>query len=184
MKKLFDALPLLFFFIFYNIYDIFIASAAMIVTSGCSLVMRWWLYSKLETLSLISFAFIFIFGTLTISMHNPDYIKWKGTILYALISIVFLYSHFFMQETLVESMLGKDIHLSKSSWRRLNIIWVIFFVFCSIMNTYSIFYFSQAMWVTFKVFGLGGFVLLFGLWNGVYIYRKLYTNNSILKRNK
>ncbi|VFP82122.1 septation protein A [Candidatus Erwinia haradaeae] len=184
MKKLLDVLPLLVFFIFYNIYDIFIASAAIIVASGFSLVMRWWLYSKLDTLSLISFVFISIFGTLTIFMHNPDYIKWKGTILYALISIVFLYSHFFMKETLVERMLGKDVYLSKSAWRRLNIIWVIFFVFCSIMNTYSIFYFSQAMWVTFKVFGLGGLVLLFGLWNGLYIYRKLCNNNAVLKRNK
>ncbi|VFP88451.1 septation protein A [Candidatus Erwinia haradaeae] len=185
MKKLLDVCPLLFFFIFYNIYDIFFASMAMIVASGCSLVLRWWLYSKVETLSLITFAFISIFGALTIIMHNPDYIQWKATILYALFSIVFLYSHFFMKETLVERMLGREINLSKSAWRHLNIIWAIFFVFCSLANTYSIFYFSQAMWVTFKVFGLGSLMLLFGLWNGFYIYRMINRkNNSILKRNK
>lgn len=171
MKQLLDFLPLVVFFIFYKLYDIFVASGALIVASALALVAGWLLYRKLEKMSLITFALVAIFGTLTIALHNPDFIKWKVTIIYGLFAIALLFSQWFMQQPLIQKMLGKEIQLPQYAWRRLNIAWAIFFLTCGLANIYVAFWLSQDIWMNFKVFGLSALTLLFTLLSGVYIYR-------------
>ena len=101
MKQLLDFLPLVVFFIFYKLYDIFVASGALIVASALALVISWFLYRKLEKMSLVTFALVAVFGTLTIALHNPDFIKWKVSIIYGLFTLALLFSHFFMQLSLI-----------------------------------------------------------------------------------
>ncbi|TKJ89713.1 septation protein A [Erwinia persicina] len=171
MKQLLDFLPLVVFFIFYNLYDIFVASGALIVASALALVISWFLYRKLEKMSLVTFALVAVFGTLTIALHNPDFIKWKVSIIYGLFTLALLFSHFFMQQPLIQKMLGKEIQLPQFAWRRLNIAWALFFLSCGLANIYVAFWLSQDIWMNFKVFGLSALTLIFTLLSGVYIYR-------------
>ncbi|MEN5015345.1 septation protein A [Erwinia sp. Eh17-17] len=171
MKQLLDFLPLVVFFVFYKLYDIFVASGALIVASGLALVVSWMLYRKLEKMSLITFALVAVFGTLTIAFHNPDFIKWKVTIIYGLFTAALLFSQLFMKQPLIQKMLGKEIQLPEFAWRRLNIAWALFFLACGLANIYVAFWLSQDTWMNFKVFGLSALTLLFTLLSGVYIYR-------------
>jgi intracellular septation protein len=171
MKQLLDFLPLVVFFVFYKLYDIFVASGALIVASGLALVVSWLLYRKLEKMSLITFALVAVFGTLTIAFHNPDFIKWKVTIIYGLFTAALLFSQLFMKQPLIQKMLGKEIQLPEFAWRRLNIAWALFFLACGLANIYVAFWLSQDTWMNFKVFGLSALTLLFTLLSGVYIYR-------------
>ncbi|AXU95034.1 MAG TPA: septation protein A [Erwinia persicina] len=171
MKQLLDFLPLVVFFIFYKLYDIFVASGALIVASALALVISWFLYRKLEKMSLVTFALVAVFGTLTIALHNPDFIKWKVSIIYGLFTLALLFSHFFMQQPLIQKMLGKEIQLPQFAWRRLNIAWALFFLSCGLANIYVAFWLSQDIWMNFKVFGLSALTLIFTLLSGVYIYR-------------
>ncbi|MBD8104944.1 septation protein A [Erwinia persicina] len=171
MKQLLDFLPLVVFFIFYKLYDIFVASGALIVASALALVISWFLYRKLEKMSLVTFALVAVFGTLTIALHNPDFIKWKVSIIYGLFTLALLFSHFFMQQPLIQKMLGKEIQLPQFAWRRLNIAWALFFLSCGLANIYVAFWLSQDIWTNFKVFGLSALTLIFTLLSGVYIYR-------------
>ncbi|CCG87393.1 septation protein A [Erwinia piriflorinigrans] len=171
MKQLLDFLPLVVFFIFYKLYDIFVASGALIVASAIALAVSWLLYRKVEKMALFTFALVAIFGTLTIALHNPDFIKWKVTIIYGLFTIALLFSQWFMQQPLIQKMLGKEINLPASAWRRLNLAWAFFFLACGLANIYVAFWLSQDTWMNFKVFGLSGLTLLFTLLSGIYIYR-------------
>lgn len=171
MKQLLDFLPLVVFFVFYKLYDIFVASGALIVATALALVASWLLYRKLEKMTIVTFVLVAVFGTLTLVFHNDEFIKWKVTVIYTLFAAALLYSQFWMKQTLIQSMLGKELTLPPSAWRRLNVAWAIFFFACGLANIYVAFWLPQAFWVNFKVFGLTGLTLLFTLLSGVYIYR-------------
>lgn len=171
MKQLLDFLPLVVFFVFYKIYDIFVASGALIVATALALVASWLLYRKLEKMTIVTFVLVAVFGTLTLVFHNDEFIKWKVTVIYTLFSAALLYSQFWMKQTLIQSMLGKELTLPQAAWRRLNVAWAIFFLACGLANIYVAFWLPQDFWVNFKVFGLTGLTLLFTLLSGVYIYR-------------
>lgn len=171
MKQLLDFLPLVAFFVFYKMYDIFVASGVLIAASALALGVTWLLYRKLEKMSLITFALVAIFGTLTIALHNPNFIKWKVTIIYGLFTLALLFSQWFMQQPLIQKMLGKELQLPAFAWRRLNIAWALFFFACGLANIYVAFWLSQDTWMNFKVFGLTALTLVFTLLSGLYIYR-------------
>lgn len=173
MKQLLDFLPLVVFFIFYKLYDIFVASGALIVATGLALVASWVLYRKLEKMTIVTFVLVAVFGTLTLVFHNDEFIKWKVTVIYSLFALALLYSQFFMAQPLIKSLLGKEIQLPETSWRRLNIAWALFFLACGLANIYVAFWLPEAFWVNFKVFGLTALTLLFTLISGVYIWRQM-----------
>ncbi|MDF7658404.1 septation protein A [Erwiniaceae bacterium L1_54_6] len=173
MKQLLDFLPLVVFFIFYKLYDIFVASGALIVATGVALIASWVLYRKLEKMTIITFVLVAVFGTLTLVFHNDEFIKWKVTVIYSLFALALLYSQWFMKQPLIQSMLGKELQLPDGVWRRLNVAWAIFFLACGLTNIYVAFWLSQEFWVNFKVFGLTGLTLLFTLLSGVYIWRHM-----------
>lgn len=171
MKQLLDFLPLVVFFVFYKLYDIFVASGALVVATALALVASWLLYRRLEKMTIVTFVLVAVFGTLTLVFHNDEFIKWKVTVIYTLFSAALLYSQFWMKQTLIQSMLGKELTLPQAAWRRLNVAWAIFFLACGLANIYVAFWLPQDFWVNFKVFGLTGLTLLFTLLSGVYIYR-------------
>jgi len=171
MKQLLDFLPLVVFFVFYKLYDIFVASGALIVATGLALVISWVLYRKLEKMTIFTFVLVAVFGTLTLVFHNDEFIKWKVTVIYSLFAGALLFSQFLMKKPLIQSMLGKEIQLPEHAWRKLNIAWALFFFACGLANIYVAFWLSQEFWVNFKVFGLTGLTLVFTLISGVYIYR-------------
>ncbi|HCW47387.1 septation protein A [Mixta calida] len=171
MKQLLDFLPLVVFFIFYKLYDIYIASGALIAATGLALVASWVLYRKLEKMTIFTFVLVAVFGTLTLVFHNDEFIKWKVTVIYTLFAVALLFSQFFMEKPLIQSMLGKELQLPQHAWHKLNIAWALFFLACGLANIYVAFWMPQAFWVNFKVFGLTGLTLLFTLLSGVYIYR-------------
>jgi len=173
MKQLLDFLPLVVFFIFYKLYDIFIASGALVVATGLALVASWVLYRKLEKMTIFTFVLVAVVGTLTLVFHNDEFIKWKVTVIYSLFALALLFSQWFMKQPLIQTMLGKELELPNTVWRNLNIAWALFFLLCGLANIYVAFWLPQSVWVNFKVFGLTGLTLLFTLLSGLYIWRKM-----------
>ena len=84
MKQFLDFLPLVVFFAFYKLYDIYAATTALIVATAVVLIYSWVRYRKVEKMALITFVLVAVFGGLTIFFHNDEFIKWKVTVIYAL----------------------------------------------------------------------------------------------------
>lgn len=173
MKQLLDFLPLVVFFVFYKLYNIFVASGALIAATAIALVVSWVVYRKLEKMTIITFVLVTVFGSLTLIFHNDDFIKWKVTVIYTLFAAALLFSQWWMETPLIQSMLGKELVLPSTVWRRLNMAWALFFFICGLINIYVAFWLPESLWVNFKVFGLTALTLLFTLISGLYIWRHL-----------
>ncbi|MFH7094693.1 septation protein IspZ, partial [Klebsiella pneumoniae] len=55
MKQFLDFLPLVVFFAFYKLYDIYAATTALIVATAVVLIYSWVRYRKVEKMALITF---------------------------------------------------------------------------------------------------------------------------------
>jgi intracellular septation protein len=55
MKQFLDFLPLVVFFAFYKLYDIFAATYALIIATAVVLIYSWIRYRKVEKMALITF---------------------------------------------------------------------------------------------------------------------------------
>lgn len=173
MKQFLDFLPLIVFFAFYKMYDIFVGTWALIIATGLALIFSWIKYRKVEKMTLVTFVMVAVFGSLTIYFHNPEFIKWKVTIIYALFAFALLFAQFVMKKRLIQSLLGKEITLPAHVWGQLNVAWSLFFIACGLLNIYVAFWLSESVWINFKVFGLTALTLIFTLVCGVYIYRHM-----------
>lgn len=173
MKQLLDFLPLIVFFVFYKLYDIYVASGALIAATALALILTWLKYRKVEKMTLVTFAMVAIFGTLTLVFHDNLFIKWKVTVIYVLFSGALLVSQLVLKKPLIQRMLGKELTLPESVWGKLNIAWAIFFLLCGLANIYVAFWLPENVWVNFKVFGLTVLTLLFTLLSGIYIFRHM-----------
>ncbi len=173
MKQLLDFLPLVVFYICYKLYNIFIASGALIVATALSLVAMWLIYRKIEKMTWITFALVTLFGSLTLIFHNNEFIKWKVTAIYGFFALALLYSQFFMKKPIIQSMLGKELQLPTAMWRKLTYAWALFFLVCGLLNIYVAFWLPESVWVNFKMFGLTLLTIVFTLANALFIWRFL-----------
>ncbi|QCI23283.1 septation protein IspZ [Buchnera aphidicola] len=170
MKQLLNFVPIFSFFIVYKFYNIFLASTILMILTISVCILFKVVFNNIDKMDYINCICVLFFGSLTLLFHNSNYIKWKVTIIYLFLFLSFLINHLLIKKPLIQQLLGKQIRLTDSSWNILNIIWSIFFLICAIINLYVMFYFSESMWVLFKVFGLTFLTLFFIFINIIYIY--------------
>jgi intracellular septation protein len=163
MKIVIDLLPAVVFFAFYALGDIYTATAAVIVacilqTFGYRLTA-----GNYDKAHLLTLGLAIVFGGATLALRDPEFIKAKPTLIYGLMALAFLGSHFFGKELMVKRLLGKAFALPAAQWSRLNLCWVLFFVVQAGANVLVAANFSEAIWVNFKTFGDVALMLVFML---------------------
>jgi len=172
MQLLFDFLPVLAFFVAYLLADIYVATAVLIVAVLIQTAVSFIRHRKVSPMLLISAALVLVFGGLTLWLHDSTFIKWKPTIVNLLLAAGFGVSHFTRGPTIVQRMIGDSVQLDAVDWRRLNLMWIGFFLFSAAANLYVAFNFAEATWVKFKLFGLLGLTLLFVVLQGLWLARR------------
>lgn len=168
MKLLYDLFPVLLFFIAYKFFGIYIATGVAIAASLLQIAYSA-LRKKLEIMQIITGVIIVIFGTLTIALHNPIFIKWKPSIINWMFAIVFYVSKFFGDKTLLERIVGDKVNMPAIAWKKLNLMWIAFFFLTAVANIIVVYTFSTDIWVNFKVFGLMGLTFIFVFWQAFFI---------------
>ncbi|OBT13858.1 septation protein A [Vibrio sp. UCD-FRSSP16_10] len=172
MKQLLDFIPLIIFFVLYKMYDIYVGTGALIAATALQLLITYFVYKKVGKMQLITFLVVVIFGSMTILLHDEDFIKWKVTLVYTLFSFGLIISQR-LGKPAIKGMLEKEISLPDNVWKRINWAWSLFFAACALLNIYVAFHLSLDVWVNFKVFGLSIATLLFALLTGFYIYQHI-----------
>lgn len=173
MKQLFEFIPLLVFFALYKLYDIYVATAALMVVTVVQMAFVWFRNGKLEKMHWVTLVLILVFGGFTLLFHDDSFIKWKVTVINLLFAGALLISQWVFNKPLIKQMLGKELQLPDAIWRRVNLAWAGFFALCAALNTYIAFHLPQSVWVNFKVFGLLGMTLVFTLLTVFYLYRHM-----------
>ena len=175
MQLLFDFLPVIAFFVAYQLTgDIFIATAVIIVATVVQVSIHWFRTRRVNPLHLVSAAFVLVFGGLTLAIRNPVFIMWKVTVVNWLFAAAFLFSSLRVLggRPLVERLMtatGTQVQLAAGEWRRLNLAWVIFFVLLGAANLAAFQLLDEATWVKFKLFGLLGLTFAFVVAQGFWI---------------
>lgn len=173
MKQFFEFIPLVIFFAFYKMVDIYAATASLMVTTGLLLAYNYFKNGKAEKMHIITFLMVLVFGSFTLILHDDVFIKWKVTVVYALFAIALLASQFVFKKPIIKQMLGKELSLPDNIWNNLNSAWALFFAALGVLNLYIAFNLPQDVWVNFKVFGLLGVTLAFTALSGLYLYKYL-----------
>lgn len=172
MQFLVDLLPVIAFFVAYKVAGIYVATAVLIVGVLAQTAVSWIRHRKVSGMLLTSAILVLIFGGLTLLVRDATFIKWKPSIVNWLFAAAFLGSQFLRGPSIIQRMLGENVVLDAANWRRLNFMWVAFFVFAGALNLYVAYRYDEATWVNFKLFGLMGLTLVFALLQGVWIARK------------
>lgn len=169
MKLLFDFLPIIVFFVVFQLRDIYAATAAIVVVMAIQIAVQWLRERKVNNMLLVSGTLVALFGGATLLLRNPIFIQWKPTIVYGLFAAAFLGSRYIGARTLTERVMGEAISLPTAMWRQLNLMWVGTFIVLGAANLYVVYNFSEAAWVNFKLFGTLGLTLITVIAQAVWI---------------
>ncbi|WP_122314603.1 septation protein A [Pseudomonas cichorii] len=186
MKQFLDFIPLLLFFAVYKtepravdilghsymLGGIFSATAMLIISSVVVYGILYVKQRKLEKSQWLTLIACLVFGSLTLAFHSETFLKWKAPVVNWLFALAFAGSHFIGDRPLIQRVMGHALNLPAAVWTRLNIAWILFFVFCGAANLYVAFTY-QDFWVDFKVFGSLGMTLVFLVAQGIYLSRHL-----------
>jgi len=173
MKMFSDFLPVLLFFAAYKLYDIYVATAVLMVASLVQTLAHRLRTGAFERSHLITLALVVVFGGATLLLHDESFIKWKPTVINWLFAAAFVGSQFIGNKPLIERLLGGQLELPSMVWARLNVAWAIFFAAMGALNLYVVYHFDTDTWVNFKMFGLFGLTLLFIVAQGFYLSRHM-----------
>jgi len=171
MKQLLEFFPIILFFVAYKLYDIYIATAVIIVATIVQVAYAWFKHRKVETLQWITLGLVVVFGGATIYLHDAQYLKWKFSIIEWLFGIAFLSSHFIGKKTFIERMMSSNLTLPSLIWKRLNFSWASFFIGIGFINVYVMYNYNTDDWVTFKTFIAPGLMVVFLVIQMVFLYK-------------
>ena len=146
MKLLLDFFPIALFFATFKAFGIFAATTVAIVATVAQIG---WLRHKngvVEPMQWVSLVVIVVFGGATLLTQDETFIKWKPTVLYWLMGSALWIGHFVFS-------------------------WACFFALMGCANFWVANHFDTDTWVSFKLFGGLGLMLVFVLIQGIYMSR-------------
>jgi len=173
MHALFEYLPLVVFFIVYQIMDIYWATGSLIILAAAQIIYYLIKKEPIPKRTLIFFGLIAVFGGLTIFLHDDTFLKWKVTIINLFFAIALVISDKVFKKNIMKDFLDEALILPENIWAKLNLAWALFFAFCAFLNLYVAFNFDQDTWVNFKVFGLTGLMFVFSIGSVLSLYKYL-----------
>ena len=171
MKQLLEFIPIILFFVAYKLYDIYVATAIIIVATILQVAYAFFKHKKVETMQLITLGLVIVFGGATIYLHDEQYLKWKFSIIEWLFGLAFLSSHFIGEKTFIERMMSNNLTLPANIWTRLNFSWASFFMLVGFINLYVMYNYNTDDWVTFKTFVAPGLMIVFMIVQMSLIYK-------------
>ena len=170
MDFLIDLVPALpFLLVAFGLADIFLATKLAMGAAVLQIAASRWRYGKIKKMHAFTFAAIIIFGSITLFLHDEMFIKLKPTVLNWGFALVFLGAAVVFKRNILKMMLGEKLVMPDFAWSRLNLMWVVFFLVCAVLNLYVAFNYSTDDWVNFKLFGGMGLMLVFVIGQAMFL---------------
>ena len=167
MKAFIDFIPVLFFFITYIFYTdipinyinevnnifhigldvkkssgIYLATLVLMITYSAQFLVL--LYIKqVKKIHYITLFIILIAGFSTLYFKNPFFIKIKPSVVYWGFALFFIISYFLKKQNIIKNLLKDQVQLNDNKWNILLGAWIVFFVFCGLLNLYVANYYSE-----------------------------------------
>ncbi len=180
MKQFVDLIPVICFVaVYFATKDMIMATTVLISVTVLQLGFVWFTEKKIEKPLLYTALTVFLLGGLTVFFKDNAFIKWKPTVIYWTFAMVLGGSHFFGDQPLIRKMMegilnkvpDMKLNVPDRAWVHLSIAWVIFFGAMGGVNLFVAFHFEEATWVSFKLFGLTGLLMVFMFAQFAYLSR-------------
>jgi intracellular septation protein len=112
-----------------------------------------------------------VFGGATLLTQDETFIKWKPTVLYWLMGSALWVGHFVFKRNFIQQLMGAQVALPAHAWGVLLHSWACFFAVMGCINIWVANHFDTDTWVSFKLFGGLGLMLVFVVAQGMYMSR-------------
>ena len=181
MKQLLEFLPLIIFFIVYQMsgttlsvgnseytFDgIYTATIALILTTILQVIIVKLVWGSVEKRLLGVAGAVIIFGGATVLLKDPVFIFWKPTVFNWALAGVSVVWHVMRGKCLFEDLLPDEIEMPKHIWKRVTVASTLHFFIVGAVNLYVAYNFSMDAWVSFKLWSAVLFTLIWALVIGV-----------------
>jgi len=144
-----------------------VAIAASFVQIGWLLMRK----KKIDKMLWASLAIISVMGGATLYFHDAAFIQWKPTFFYWMLAAVLAGTQLFTGRNLTRSAMESIMKLPNRIWKQLNASWIIFFLMLGFANIAAVHNLSCSNWVNFKLFGVTGLIMMFGLLQIMAVYK-------------
>ena len=161
LKLVLDIGPLVLFFAVNARIGIYAATGVFMVAVLAALIVSYAMTRHIAVMPVVTAVIVFIFGGLTLVLHNDVFIKVKPTIIYALFAGALLGGLAF-GKPLLGVVFDSVFDLTEEGWRKLTWRWALFFIAMAVLNEIVWRNFSTDTWVSFKLFGAVPLTFLFG----------------------
>lgn len=177
MAFFYEIFPVFLFFMAFKFYGMYIATIVGIIATFIQALVSRVGQGKWDKKQLITLGVFLFFGGLTLYFHDPIFVKWKPTVIFWIFSAIILISHWFTQKPLIQRLMegvvqGKG-EVPLNVWKKLNIVWAVFFLVLGTVNLYVAYHFSSETWVNFKFYGVTSALLLLTVFQAFCLMRYL-----------
>ena len=183
MKQLTEFLPIVLFFIIYQMKGetielgswshtldgIFSATAVLMAATAVQITISFAISRRIEKRQLWLLLAVLVFGGATLFFRNQMFIQWKPTIFNWVLALAFGISQFVGEKNLMQRTLGSQLELPHVAWRRLNMLWTINFAIVGALNLYVAYYYAEETWVSYKLYSAIGFTVLLTILTAILI---------------
>ena len=158
MQAALNLMPLAAFALAYHFGGIYCATAVLMGAMVLLVAIDYLLHRRVAPMHAFSALLVLVFGTLTLVLHDPRFLKWKPTILLWSMALAFVVSQWVGRTPLAQRMfepaLPQEALLGRALWIRVNLLWALVFALLGAANLWVARAASEASWVHFKVYGL------------------------------
>ncbi len=181
MKQLLEFLPLIIFFIVYQMsgttlsvgnseytFDgIYTATIALILTTILQVIIVKLVWGSVEKRLLGVAGAVISFGGATVLLKDPVFIFWKPTVFNWALAGVSIVWHVMRGKCLFEDLLPDEIEMPKHVWKRVTVASTLHFFIVGAVNLYVAYNFSMDAWVSFKLWSAVLFTLIWAVVIGI-----------------
>ncbi len=181
MKQLLEFLPLIIFFIVYQMsgttlsvgnseytFDgIYTATIALILTTILQVIIVKLVWGSVEKRLLGVAGAVISFGGATVLLKDPVFIFWKPTVFNWALAGVSIVWHVMRGKCLFEDLLPDEVEMPKHIWKRVTVASTLHFFIVGAVNLYVAYNFSMDAWVSFKLWSAVLFTLIWAVVIGV-----------------
>ena len=172
MKSLLEFGPVAAFFLAFQFSDLITATWILMGAQLVAAVLYRLLAGRLGIQMQAQSGFVFGFGGLTVYLQDPIFIMWKPTLINGAFALVLIGGNLFGRQSMLSRLLGSQLSLPEAVWRTLSWYWAGAFTLSAVLNLVVAYNFSEAFWVSYKLFGGMGMTVLYTALMLIYLGRK------------
>ena len=171
MKTLLDFGPIAAFFIAFQFSDLITATWVLMGAQVLAAVLCQQSLGRIDGQMQAQSGVVFVLGGLTVYLQNATFIMWKPTLVNGAFALILVGGNLYGKKSMLSRLLSRQLPLPEAVWRTLSWGWAVAFTLSAVLNLVVAYNFSEAIWVSYKLFGGLGLTVLYTAITLVYLGR-------------